>query len=160
MRTKTTTLSVTLALLLAGCAGLGTRPAVPVVEVPPGQYEARAFIAMAPPRTGDGEDVAAVVYTIPGGRRVDVWDSPRWYLWEKALGPGTGKEHLALVKSPAHYQVVSLPGRDGRPIGYAVLHRVGVHGSVQDMGSKSVLMLSTLYFLDQNYINDKDGKGH
>lgn len=149
------------ALLLAGCGGLTVRPAVAVPEIPPGEYQASAFIAMAPTLQGDGEVVAAVLYTIPGGRGIEVRDSPRWWLWERALGRGTGREHLALVKSPAHYAIVSLPGRDGQPIAYAVLHRKGVHGAVQDRGDRSVLFLSTLYFIDPNYIQSNDGKaGH
>jgi hypothetical protein len=150
-----------LALLLAGCAGLtgSVRPAVGVAEIPPGEYQASAFIAMAPTLQGDGEVVAAVVYTLPGGRRIEVRDSPRAWLWERPLGRATGREHLALVKSPGNYTIVSLPGRDGQPIAYAVLHRTGVHGSVQDWGGdRSVLFLSTLYFIDPNYIRSNDGK--
>lgn len=143
-----------LVLALAGCAGV--RPAAPVAEIPPGEYQASAFIAMAPTLQPDGEVVAAVLYTLPGGRRVEVRDSPRWWLWERDLGRGVGKEHLALVKSPANYQTVSLSGRDGRPMAYAVLHRTGVHGAVQDWGDRSVLFLSTLHFLDPNYIQSDD----
>jgi hypothetical protein len=152
-----------LAPLLAGCAGLhgGLRPAVPVSEIPAGEYQASAFIAMAPTLQGDGEIVAAVLYTMPGGRRIEVRDSPRWWLWEQALGRATGKEHLALVKSPANYTIASLTGRDGRPMAYAALHRTGVRGSVQDWGDRSVLFLSTLYFIDPNYIRSDDGRnGH
>jgi hypothetical protein len=153
-----------LALLLAGCGALagGVRPAVPVADIPPGEYQARAFIAMAPTLPADGEVVAAVLYTMPGGPRIEVRDSPRWWLWERALGRGTGKEHLTLVKSPANYDTVSLPGRDGRPAAYAVIHRTGVRGSVGDWGpNRSVLYLSTLYFIDPNYIQSDDGKnGH
>jgi hypothetical protein len=154
---------VALASLLAGCAGLhgDLRPAVPVSEIPVGDYQASAFIAMAPTLPGDGEIVAAVLYTMPGGRRIEVRDSPRWWLWEQALGRGTGREHLALVKSPANYTMASLTGRDGRPMAYAVFHRIGVRGSVQDWGERSVLFLSTLYFIDPNYIRSDDGRnGH
>lgn len=146
-----------LALLSAGCGAL-TRPVVAIREVPPGQYETSAFVSMAPTLPGDGEVVAAVLYTIPGGRHIEVRDSSRWWLWERALGPGTGKEHLALVKSPTHYNVVSLTGPDGLPIAYAVLHRTGVHGAVANWGDRSVLYLSTLYFIDPSYIQSIDGK--
>lgn len=150
---------VVVALLLSGCGGLtgSVRPAVAVAEIPPGDYQASAFIAMAPTLQGDGEIVAAVLYAMPGGHRIEVRDSPRWWLWERALGRGTGREHLALVKSPANYQTVSLSGRDGRPIAYGVLHRTGVHGAVQDWGDRSVLFLSTLHFIDPNYIRSNDG---
>jgi hypothetical protein len=148
-----------LALLLAACSGLtGARPATPMAEIPPGEYQASAFIAMAPTLPGDGEVVAAVLYTPPGERRIEVRDSPRWWLWERALGQGTGREHLALVKSPANYQLVSLPGRDGRAIAYAAFHRRGVHGAVQDWGDRRLLFLSTLHFLDPNYIRSDDGR--
>jgi hypothetical protein len=152
-----------MALLLSGCGGLtgNARPAVAVAEIPPGEYQAGAFIALAPTREPDGEVVAAVLYTMPGGRRIEVRDSPRWWLLERALGRATGTEHLALVKSPANYTSVSLTGRDGLPIAYAVLHRTGVRGAVQDWGDKSVLFLSTLHFIDPNYIRSDDGRnGH
>ena len=145
-----------LTLFLVGCATV--RPTVPVAEIPPGEYEARAFIAMAPTLQGDGEVVAAILYTMPGGRRIEVRDSPRWWLWERSLGRATGREYVGYVKSPANYSIVSLPGPDGQPIAYAVLHRKGVHGAVQDWGQRSVLFLSTLYFIDPNYIRSPDGR--
>lgn len=143
--------------LLAGCAAI--RPAIPIAEIPPGDYRASAFIAMAPTLPADGEVIAAVLYTIPGGRRVEVRDSPRSWLWERSLGPGTGREHLALVKSPANYTLVSLPGPDHQPMAYAVLHRTGVRGSVLDRRDRSILLLSTLDFLDPNYIHSDGPNG-
>ena len=157
MTTKAVALGALAALCLAGCGG-PVRPAIVVSEIPPGEYQADAFIALAPTLQPDGEVVAAVLYTMPGGRRIEVRDSPRWWLWERALGRATGTEHLALVKSPANYSIVSLTGGDGRPIAYAVLHRTGVRGAVQDWGDKSVLFLSTLHFLDPNYIQSNDGR--
>ncbi len=147
------------AVLLAGCAGLvGTlRPVVPVGEIPSGEYEVRVLAALAPTIQPDGEVIAAVLYTQPTGRRVEVWDSPRSWLWERSLGKGSGKEHVALVKSPANYETVRLTSRDGGPIGYAVLHRVGVHATLQDWNGKTVLFLSTLNFIDPNYIRPDDG---
>ena len=136
------------------------RPAIAIGEIPPGKYQAGAFIALAPTREPDGKVVAAVLYTMPGGRRIEVRDSPRWWLWERALGRATGTEHLALVKSPANYSIVNLTGGDGRPIAYAVLHQRWVGGAVQDWGDKSVLFLSTLHFLDPNYIQSNDGRSH
>jgi hypothetical protein len=36
-----------------------------------------------------------------------------------------------------------------------------VRGAVQDWGDRSVLFLSTLYFIDPNYIRSDDGRnGH
>ncbi len=157
MTTKAVALGALAALCLAGCGG-PVRPAIAVSEIPPGEYQAGVFIALAPTLQPDGEVVAAVLYTMPGGRRIEVRDSPRWWLWERALGRATGTEHLALVKSPANYSIVSLTGSDGRPIAYAVLHRTGVRGAVQDWGDKSVLFLSTLHFLDPNYIQSNDGR--
>lgn len=89
---------------------------------------------------------------------VEVWETPHRWLWERSLGTGTGKEHLQLVKSPAHYQVVALTGSHGRPIGYAVLHRKGVHATLQDRGGKALLFVSTLDFIDPAYIEPGDGR--
>jgi hypothetical protein len=152
-----------LALLLAACGGLTgrVRPAAPVAEIPQGEYQVSAFVAMAPTVPPDGEVVAAVVYALPGAGRLEVRDSPRWWLLERPLGRGTGTEHRALVKSPVNYATVAFVGRDGRPIAYAVLHRRGVHGAVQDWDEDSVLFLSTLHFVDPNYIRSDDGRnGH
>ena len=152
------------ALVLAGCAGLaGTlRPVISVAEVPSGNYDVRVLSAIAPTRQPDGEVIAAVVYTQPAGPRVEVWETPHTsgaggWLWEYSLGKGSGREHLAIVKSPAHYETVTLPGRDGRPIGYAILHREGVHATLQDWNGKTVLFLSAINFIDQEYIKS-DGR--
>ena len=141
-------------LVLFGCAGLAgsLRPGIPVAEIPAGEYEVRAFVALAPTRHPDGEAVAALLFTEPLGVPIEVWETPPRWLLERPLGKGTGKEHAALVKSPANYEIVALIGRDGRPIGYALLHRKGVHATLQDWGSKSVLFLSTLRFIDPGYI--------
>ena len=85
MTTKAVALGALAALCLAGCGG-PVRPAIVVSEIPPGEYQADAFIALAPTLQPDGEVVAAVLYTMPGGRRIEVRDSPRWWLWERALG--------------------------------------------------------------------------
>jgi hypothetical protein len=153
------------ALAVAGCAGLvGTlRPVIPVGEIPSGEYEVRALRALAPTKQPDGEVVAAVLYTKPSGPRVEVWETSyptgsRGWLWEQSLGKGSGREHLPLVKSPAHYETVTLPGRDGRPIGYALLHRTGVHASLQDWNGKTVLFLSAVEFIDPDYIRSGDGR--
>jgi len=152
-------------LALAGCAGvMGTlRPVTPVGEVPSGEYDVRVLSALAPTKQPDGEVIAAVLYTRPGGPRVEVWETSyptgsRGWLWEQSLGKGSGREHLPLVKSPAHYQAVTLPGRDGRPIGYALLHRTGVHASLQDWNGKTVLFLSAVEFIDPDYIRSGDGR--
>jgi hypothetical protein len=152
-----------LGLLLAACGGLTgrVRPAAPVAEIPRGEYQASAFVAMAPTVPPDGEVVAAVVYALPGAGRLEVRDSPRGWLLQRPLGRGAGTEHRALVKSPANYATVAFIRRDGRPLAYAVLHRRGVHGAVQDRGEDSVLFLSTLHFVDPNYIRSDDGRdGH
>ncbi len=154
------------AVAIAGCAGLvGTlRPVIPVGEIPSGEYEVRALLALAPTKQPDGEVVAAVLYTQPSGPRVEVREtsyptgSGGW-LWEQSLGKGSGREHLPLVKSPAHYETVTLPGRDGRPIGYALLHRPGVRASLQDWNGKTVLFLSAVEFIDPEYIRSGNGGG-
>ena len=158
------------ALTIAGCAGLaGTvRPVIPVGEIPSPEYHVRALRALAPTKQPDGEVVAAVLYTQPAGPRVEVWETAYptgagGWLWEESLGKGSGREHLPLVKSPAHYATVTLPGRDGRPIGYALLHRTGVHASLQDWNGKTVLFLSAIDFIDPGYIrsgNGRDGRKH
>lgn len=148
------------AVLLASCAGLGgtLRPVIPVGEIPSGEYEVRVLAALVPTIQPDGEVIAAVLYTQPTGRRVEVWDSPRSWLWEHSLGKGNGREHVALVKSPANYEIVRLTSRDGQPIGYALLHRAGVHATLQDWDGKTVLFLSTLNFIDPNYIRPDNGR--
>jgi len=152
------------ALVLAGCAGLaGTlRPVSPIGEVPSGEYDVRVLLPLAPTKQPDGEQVAAVLYTQPAGPRVEVWETPyptgggKW-LWENSLGKGNGREHIALIKSPAHYQAVTLTGPDGRPIGYALLHRTGVHATLQDWHGKTVLFLSAIDFIDPEYIRSGNG---
>ena len=163
-------LALLVTLAIAGCAGLaGTlRPVVPVGEVPSGNYDVRVLSALAPTKQPDGEVVAAVLYTEPAGPGVEVWETSyptgsRGWLWEYSLGKGSGREHVALVKSPAHYETVTLPGRDGRPIGYAILHRAGVHASLQDWNWKTVLFLSAVEFIDPDYIRSgggRDSGGH
>ena len=152
-------------LVLAGCVGLvGTlRPVVPVGEIPSGEYEVRALLALAPTKQPDGEQVAAVLYTLAGGPRVEVWEAayptgPGGWLWEQSLGKGSGREHVRLVKSPANYETVVLPGRDGRPLGYALLHRPGVHATLQDWNGKTVLFLSAIDFIDPEYIRSGNGR--
>ncbi len=149
-----------LTLTLAGCGGLaGTlRPVVPVREVPSGEYEVRVLTVLAPTKQPSGEVIAAVLYTQPTGRRVEVWESPRAWLWEYSLGKGSGREHLGLVKSPANYESATLTSRDGQPIGYVLLHREGVHASLQDWNGKTVLFLSLQEFLDPNFIQPGDGR--
>ena len=159
------TLLMVATLAVAGCAGVmeTLRPVIPAGEIPSGEYDVRVLWALAPTKQPDGEVIAAVLYTQPAGPRVEVWETPhtggagKWLL-EHSLGKGSGREHLTLVKSPAHYETVVLPGRDGRPIGYALLHRPGVHATLQDWSGKTVLFLSAINFIDQEYIKSGDGR--
>ena len=152
------------ALAVAGCAGLTAtlRPVLSVGEIPSGEYEVRILTAMAPTKQPDGEQVAAVLYTLPGGPALEVWETSyptgaRHWLWERSLGRGSGREHVGLVKSPANYETVILSGREGRPLGYALLHRAGIHATLQDWNRKTVLFLSASEFIDPDYIRSDDG---
>src|SRR3972149_5903462 len=90
-------------LLFSGCAGLAlsARSSVPIGEVPLGEYDVKAFLALAPTIQGDGELTAAVVYTNPGGPRIEVRPTPSIFgILDRPLGRrGTGREHLTMVKS-------------------------------------------------------------
>jgi hypothetical protein len=142
---------------LVGCAGVSgpARPLVPATDVPAGNYDVGALVSVAPVKQGDGEVYAAVVYTLPGNA-VEVWEGSypagsRGWLVRQSLGKGEGKEHLRLVKSPAHYDVLMLPDRDGRPLGYALVHKA-VQASLYEGNGKAVLFLQASNFIDPNYI--------
>ena len=151
---------VLVSLLLSGCAWLflSGRSSVPVGEVPLGEYDVKALLALAPTVQGDGEVTAAVVYTNPAGPRIEVWPTPSIMgIWDRPLGRGTGREHLTMIKSPAHYKTVAFTNRDGQPIGYAVVHAKGIRTTVHDVGDKTIVFLSTLEFLDYNVLEPRDG---
>ena len=152
------------AAALVGCAGVSgpARPLAPAGEVPPGNYDVGALVALAPVKQADGEVYAAILYTLPGNP-VEVWEGSypagsRGWLVLKPLGKGTGQEYLRLVKSPDHYNVVMLPGRDGAPLGYALVHKA-VQPSLRDRDGKAVLFLQASDFIDPDYIGSH-GRGH
>ncbi|HZE61277.1 MAG TPA: hypothetical protein VE085_12040 [Burkholderiales bacterium] len=143
---------------LVGCAGVSgpAHPLVPAGEVPPGNYAVSALVAVAPVKQADGEVYAAVLYTLPSSTPLQIWEGSypagsRGSLVRSSLGKGEGKEHLRLVKSPAHYDVLMLPGRDGRPLAYALVHKA-VQASFYEGNDKAVLFLQASNFIDPNYI--------
>jgi hypothetical protein len=147
-------------LLFSGCAGLAlsARSSVPIGEVPLGEYDVKAFLALAPTIHADGELTAAVVYTNPAGPRIEVRPTPSIFgILDRPLGRGTGREHLTMVKSMANYKTVAFTNRDGQPIGYAVIHQKGIRLTVHDVGDKAIIFLSTLEFLDYNVLESAGG---
>jgi len=145
------------ALALVGCAAPSgpARPLMKADAVPPGNYDVAAVVAVAPTKQADGEFYAAILYTLPGNP-LQVWEGSypagsRGWLVRESLGQGKGTEHLRLVKSPAHYDVVMLPDRDGKPLGYALVHKAVLPG-LRDWNGKPVLFLQASEFIDPNYI--------
>jgi len=148
----------------AGCAGLpgAGRALIPAAEIPPADYDVRALVSLAPAKQADGEIVAAILYVLPGHAPLEVWEGTnptgsRGWLVTRSLGKGRGKEDLQLVKSAAHYDVVTLPGADGRPLGYALIHKAAGPASIQDWNGKLVLVLGISNFIDPNYIGSHGG---
>jgi hypothetical protein len=146
-----------------GCASSSgpARPLVPATEVPPGDYEVAALVSVAPTKQADGEFYAAVLYTLPG-TPLEVWEGSypsgsRGWLVREPLGRGNGTEHLRLVKSRAHYDVVMLPDRDGNPRGYALVHKA-IQPGLHDWHGKLVLFLQASEFIDPNYIGSRGGR--
>jgi hypothetical protein len=151
------------ALVLFGCASPSgpARPLVPAGEIPTGNYDLGALVALAPVKQGDGEVYAAILYTLPGSP-VEVWEGSypagsRGWLVLKPLGKGAGKEYQRLVKSTDHYDVMMLPGRDGAPLGYALVHKA-VRPSLHEQGGKAVLFVQASDFIDPDYIGSH-GRG-
>ena len=154
------TVFVLVPLLFSGCAWVlaGGRSSVPIGEVPLGEYNVTAMLAMTKTRYGDGEVTAAVVYANPAGPRFEVWPAPsNLGIWDRPLGKGTGREHLTMVKSIENYKTVALTNRDGQPIGYAVVHGKGIRATVHDVGDKTIVFLYTLEFLDYDVLERKGG---
>ena len=148
----------------AGCAGLpgAGRALIPAAEIPPADYDVRALVSLAPAKQADGEIVAAILYVLPAPAPLEVWEGTnptgsRGWLVTPSLGKGRGKEHLQLVKSAADYDVVTLPGADGRPVGYALVHKAAGPASIQDWNGKLVLVLGISNFIDPNYIGSHGG---
>jgi hypothetical protein len=148
----------------AGCAGLSGagRALIPAAEISPADYDVRALVSLAPAKQADGEIVAAILYVLPGRAPLEVWEGTnptgsRGWLVTRSLGKGRGNEHLQLVKAAAHYDVVTLPAADGRPLGYALIHKAAGPASFQDWNGKLVLVLGISNFIDPNYIGSHGG---
>jgi hypothetical protein len=153
------TLAIFAAAALVGCAGLSgpARPLVPAGEVPSDNYDVGALVSVAPTKQADGEVYAAILYLLPASTAVQIWEGSypagsRGWLVLQPLGKGDGKEHLRLVKSADHYDVMMLPDRDGRPLGYALVHKAVRPASLHDWNGKVVLFLQASNFIDPNYI--------
>jgi len=149
------------ALALAACATPSEPgPAlVPTGEIPSGDYEVAAIVSVAPTKQADGEFYAAVLYALPGAA-LQIWEGTypagsRGWLVREPLGKGTGSEHLRLVKSAAHYDALMVPDRDGRPLGYALVHKAVRPTSLQNRDGKVVLFLQASEFIDPNYIGSR-----
>jgi len=147
-------------VMLVGCAGPSgpARPLVPTAEIPPNDYDVSALVALAPTKQADGEFYAAVLYTLPGNP-LEVWEGSypagsRGWLVRESLGKGKGTEHLRLVKSAAHYDVMMLPDHEGRPLGYALVHKA-IWPGLHDSNGKVVLFLQASEFIDPNYIGSR-----
>jgi hypothetical protein len=146
------------AMVLFGCASASgpARPVVPTGEIPAANYDVSALVALAPVKQGDGEFYAAILYALPSSAPLQVWEGSypagsRGWLVLKPLGKGNGTEHLRLVKSPAHYGVFMLPDHDGKPLGYALVHKA-VQPALHDWNGKVVLFVQASEFIDPNYI--------
>src|SRR5258706_7374346 len=110
-----------------GCAGVSgpAHPLVPAGEVPPGNYDVSALVALAPVKQGDGEVYAAVLYMLPSSAPLQIWEGTypagsRGSLVRSSLGKGEGKEHLRLGQSPAPYDVPTLASPARRTHAYSL----------------------------------------
>lgn len=152
------------AALLAACADMegAGRPLVAVGEIPAADYEVRTVVAVAPAKQADGEVVAAILYLLPKGIPVQVWEGSyptggRGWLISRSLGKGDGTEHLRLVKSTSNYRTVMLPLADGTRLGYALVHKA-VKASTHDARGEVVVVLNASDFIDQQYIGNSRGR--
>jgi hypothetical protein len=147
------------AVALVGCASASgpARPLIPTGAIPADNYDVGALVALAPVKQGDGEVYAAILYTLPSSGGLQVWEGSypagsRGWLVLKQLGKGNGTEHLRLVKSVEHYDVMTLPGGDGKPLGYALVHKAVRPTSLVGRDGKVILFVQASNFIDPNYI--------
>jgi len=147
---------------VAGCAGSAGQPLAAIGEIPSADYEVRTLVALAPTKPGDGEMIAAVLYLLPGRTPVEIWEGSYptgggGWLLQSTLGRGSGKEHLRLVRSPAHYDALILPGGEGTVLGYALVHKA-VKASMRQASGKAFLVLGASQFIDPHYIGSRNGR--